>query len=158
MRKILFRGKATLTDDWVYGAYIRFLDVNGVPHDGIAEESCDEDAHLLSEIWAVDTETLSQYTGLDDRNEKMVFEGDILAGYQYPYTSTDGDRNYLAVVVWLEDSPAFGIATVKNPEANIIGVCDGNMDYMENWEPDDWKVIGNIYDNPELVDCEVCRD
>ena len=71
-----------------------------------------------------------QYTGLKDRNGKEIFEGDILGGI------------IGCPVVWVEKEARFGFD------------CAGelNATRFEEWEQDDLEVIGNIYDNPELLE------
>lgn len=101
----------------------------------------------------IDPETLCQYTGLTDKNGNKIWENDILRGYQYPYRS-DGNDNYFAEVTWFENCPAFGIYTFKNPKSNVCGISEGNTEFMENWNSEDWEVIGNIFDNAELLEVE----
>ena len=105
------------------------------------------------ELVEVIPETVGQYTGLKDKNGKLIFEEDILKGFSYPFLS-DGEYNYYAVVVWLENSPAFGIYTIKNPKSKVRGISSGNTEYMSEWDSNNWEVIGNVYDNPELLEVE----
>lgn len=140
MRKILFRGKRTDNERWHYGYVVHSERDSSW---GITNEN----EHYQD----VDGSTIGQYTGLNDRNGVRIFEGDILAGYNYPFTS-DGEQNYYAVVVWFENSPAFGIETVKAPGSSVSGISNGNTSYMEDWDPQCWEVIGNIHDNPELLE------
>ena len=144
MRDIEFRGKRTDNGEWVYG-YVYRCDWAGkenvyiIPH-------YDSALHLIE----VDPETVGQYTGLKDKNGTKIFEGDILKGFNYPYKYEE-EFNYFAEVLWFENSPAFGIYTLKNPKSKVSGISEGNTDYMEDWIPNSWEVIGNIYDNSELL-------
>ena len=105
-----------------------------------------------SESHEILLETVGQYTGLTDKNGKKIFEGDILQGYIYPYLN-EGNFNYYAEVVYFENCPSFGIYTFKNPNLNIVkGISSGNTDFMKDWESKEWEVIGNIHDNPELLE------
>ena len=98
-------------------------------------------------------ETVGQYTGLTDKNGVKIFEGDILRGFEYPFRSnSDGEFNYFVEIVWFDDSSAFGIYTFKNPTSNVRGISEGNTDYLEYFNVDKWEVIGNIYDNLELLE------
>ena len=42
--------------------------------------------------------------------------------------------------------------THKNPSSCVRGTSDGNTELMECWVSEDWEVIGNIYDDPELLE------
>ena len=99
----------------------------------------------------VDPNTVGQYTGLMDKNGKRVFEGDLLNGFSYPFLRGNA-HNYFAEVVWFENSPAFGLVTHKNQLSAVNGISAGNTDYMEDFDPSAWEIIGNIHDNPELVE------
>lgn len=104
-------------------------------------------------VYEINPDTLCQYTGLTGKYGKKIWENDILRGYQYPYRS-DGNDNYFAEVTWFENCPAFGIYTFKNPKSNVCGISEGNTEFMENWNSEDWEVIGNIFDNADLLEVE----
>lgn len=125
-----------------------------ITHDGKYEiaKYCDE-TNIERIAYEVIPETVGKCTGLKDKNGKLIFEGGILKGFSYPFLS-DGEYNYYAVVVWLENSPAFGIYTIKNPKSKVRGISSGNTEYMSEWDSNNWEVIGNVYDNPELLEVE----
>lgn len=82
----------------------------------------------------------------------MIYEGDILRGYQYPYLSDD-NFNYYVEVIYFDNCPAFGIYTFKNPNLKVVrGISAGNTALMEDWKSENWEVISNIHDNPELLE------
>lgn len=147
MREILFRGKRVDNGEWVYGHYHSY-DISCA---GKTKICCTYHVIRADNVYP---ETVGQYTGLTDKNGKKIFEGDILQGYQYPYLS-EGHFNYYAEVIYFENCPAFGIYTFKNPNLNVVrGISAGNTDLMEDWESKNWEVIGNVYDNPELLEEE----
>lgn len=92
--------------------------------------------------------TVMQYTGLKDKNGKEIYEGDYLAD------DYDGEGNYvLHRIVWDADAAAFIIEMLYDAVNNWQPIEDGIY-----WLPRDKKhggidfeVIGNIYDNPELL-------
>lgn len=160
MREILFKAKVKnwkqlpKEEWWVEGYY-------GIKGKGTELEEhfiiCSTFSPILSTYpfyftdIQIDPETLCQYTGLTDKNGNKIWENDILRGYQYPYRS-DGNDNYFAEVTWFENCPAFGIYTFKNPKSNVCGISEGNTEFMENWNSEDWEVIGNIFDNADLLE------
>ena len=123
MREILFRGKRVEDLKWAEGFYFR------------------EAGHFIKELPSavsmpthiVYPETIGQYTGLKDKNGKRIFEGDILEGQGY-----DEEDGY-AVVTW--DDGAFWVGN-----KHVCGT------FCENYYGHSFEVIGNIHDNPELLE------
>lgn len=143
-REILFRGKRVDNGEWIYGDLLTPTDIMDVWE--ISENTG------MGDRYEIDPETVGQYTGITDKNETKIFEGDILRGYKYPYLS-EGHFNYYAEVIYFENCPAFGLYTFKNPNLDFIaGISHGNTDFIDYWECENWEVIGNIYDNPELME------
>lgn len=136
MREIKFRAKHG--KEWVYG-----------------------DLHLLSKMEHIHTdpftkksiniETIGQYTGLKDKNGKEVYEGDILRGDEYPF-NCDGVDNYFAEIVWADNVCGFYRITLKNPNSTVRGISNGNWAQLDEDDIKSFEVIGNIYDNPKLVE------
>lgn len=154
MREILFRGQTRrygekvnmngdkLPSNWVYGGIF--------PQNDGGDFAIIYQQEPEIQRFSVYADTVGQYTGLTDKNGQKIFEGDILAGNEYPFTC-DGERNYFAEVVWFEDCPAFGLYVFKNPTSDVAGISSGNTELMENWDSSQWEIIGNIYDNSELT-------
>lgn len=124
MREILFRGKRVDNGGWAYGSLI--IETNPFDKDMVMTHIYD---NFYNEI-LVDPRTIGQYTGLCDRNGTKIFEGDILHAAQ-------GDF----VVRWSES-----ICSFVAGEKERIRPCvnSGTMNCCE--------VIGNIFDNPELLE------
>lgn len=130
MREILFRGKDIDSGLWCYGdlthdregnPYIRFWAHNG---------------YLVR---AVEPETVGQFTGFTDKNNKRIFEGDILGSR---YEEVDPDTVSREVVLW--DGNGWHIQW-RNATPDRIW-----QDDMDAYS----EVIGNIFDNPELLEVE----
>ena len=79
---------------------------------------------------------VSQFTGLCDKNEKEIYEGDIL---QFQY----GENKVNRLVVYNEENCAFQLQDCKIPEYGFFQLSD--------WKIMDAIVIGNIYENPNLI-------
>lgn len=130
MRTIEFRGKKVNSNEWLYGDLV---------HDNI--EGCyiyPIDAENLYKENAVIPDTVGQFTGLLDKNGKEIYEGDII-GCHNP------DIKHL--IFYNEKQGRFMAALNGDIENDFIGVC-GLDDSRWNASK---EVIGNVYDNPELL-------
>ena len=87
----------------------------------------------------MDIEVL-QFTGLQDRNGKEIYEGDILK-YNFPY---DGRLKHVSSVKFLETEASFGIKDRYENEIPLYRIAANNY----------FEVIGNIYENEELLKSE----
>lgn len=123
MREILFRGK--FGNEWKYG----FLSIE--PKGLVIKEPYKNES---SNVWHIDADTVGQYTGLTDKNGTKIFEGDIIDFFG----RSDGDG--YGVVKYDAYETEFGF------EYDNIYRSLGRNFYPENIE-----VVGNVYDNPELV-------
>lgn len=136
MREILFRGKRIDNGEWVYGYYVTHRDVDG------------NILHYISvptEIWGtgrkyyiVDPSTIGQCTGLTDKNGKKIFEGDIV---EYHYEINKGKFKDIIYVV-KEESGYWAIQS-DYYYGFVLGLRKLNTRV---------KIIGNIHDNPELLE------
>lgn len=114
MRNIIFRGKRLDNGEWVYGSLVTF---NGF--------------HVIVDHYTpngdevrVIANTVGQYTGLQDKNGKKIFEGDILSDGAFTYE-------------------------VCYKGTGFVTILDGHV-YTMDTRPTK-IVIGNIHDNPDLL-------
>lgn len=129
---------------WVYGSLIS----NGnIPYiAGNIVEATDE--YVAHEFWAkVIPETVSQYTGLKDKNGKEIYEGDVLTAEIYPFQD-DGEYNYHGVIEWDKETASFYMWKAL-ANKNKRGISHGIGEQIESIER--FEVIGSIYENPELI-------
>lgn len=129
MREILFRGKQIDKCGWAYGGYYIVPDGEGGAIHRIAESDCEK--YEYNDIM-VDPSTVGQYTGLT-ANGKKVFEGDILRCIKTSKT---------AVVQYFPEHTAFMVFCKIDNIVQNLGECE-----LKSLE-----IIGNIYDNPELLE------
>lgn len=132
MREILFRGKRVDNGEWVYGNLIedKWGDDNGNTVYAILQ---DRVAPEIAALWTpvkVVPETVGQYTGLTDKNGKKIFEGDIVQG---------------------EAEEARGVVEWQQAEGRYLVSVRNGYDWL-CMDDDDWCVIGNIHDNPEMLE------
>ena len=124
MREILFRAKREATNEWVYGYFVNEYD--------------DFQIYVQPQIITrsgreyVNENTLGQFTGLTDKNGVKIFEGDIV---RY------GDTIHKVVFEQRNGTAYFGL--VYSP---IETLQFGHYQDLRQLE-----VIGNIYENPELI-------
>ena len=137
MREILFRGKRTDNGEWGYGDYTKARDyLNGkemhiiIPPDVEAFPHCE-----FAGYEEVIPETVCQFTGLTDKNGRKIFEGDII---KCKVHEMNGYRVRRGVVEY------HGVGFIMN--------LDPNSWYDQKNISFDCEVIGNIYDNPELLE------
>ena len=89
---------------------------------------------------------LMQYTGLKDKNGKEIYEGDIVEFTVFD--CFDNDTQYKGCIVWA--GTRFMIWS--KPDYEFYGSDGGfDLDWAE-LQDDEFEVIGNIYENPELVE------
>lgn len=149
MRIIKFRGKDVKTSHWVYGAYHEHIDFTPAAFYKDAESRenhIKEHTHYLimqdafsdycmprnMQCFDVISETVGQFSGLHDCNGKEIFEGDIL--------KWNNGRMYV-VKFWR----GMFYASVEECNDGILGgfPLHALAEYCE--------IIGNIYDNTELL-------
>ena len=132
MREILFRGKRIDNGEWVYGSLViqsgEWLD----------KDEKAPDVYFIygkrGEIYLVDSSTVGQYTGVNDKNGKGIFEGDIVKNYF--------SKRFDPIV----GRVAFDSHYCRLRLYSITGGSESGF-----YRGCVYEVIGNIYDNPELL-------
>lgn len=144
--RYLYRGKRIDTGEWEIGSLIALPDGKFEIANN-CENPPDSDPMWKKCVITHEVEptTICQCTGLKDKNGKLIWENDILH-----------NGNYF-VVKW--NAPCARFDIVLNNLHNIpIGkwepmICDWkNNDFKEYRKAVDYEVIGNIFDNPELLE------
>ena len=142
MREILFRGKWKSSGEWVYGNLFN-------PDKADTPTQICIGTYTEKTCYEIDPETVGQYTGLTDRNGKKIFEGDIVSGTVY-------SSEWIGVIVWIDEIASFGARyfhridpTAWQNSSILTAVSRHRQDEFAA------QVIGNIYDNPELMKGEM---
>ena len=129
-RKIKFRGKRVDNGEWVYGFVI--ID----PSENIAYIVTIDDSGR-DEIEVI-PETVNQYIGLKDDKRKDIYERDIVI-----FDDSDiGGRKHVGEIIWCDDQSLGNLAW---------GLWVKKRGYLQTDFLGKLKVIGNIYENPELL-------
>lgn len=161
MREILFRAKRIDNGEWVEGFYSQLpkpsLGATIITNGDLCAEDvadyiivnwCKQHSNFSNafplevvecEYYEIDPETLCQYTGKSDEDGNKIFEGDIV-GFIDLYSTESGysESSCLGEVVWSEEECCFHVT---------------NRLSAESWEVlDECKVVGNVFDNKELLD------
>ena len=137
--RYLFRGKRLNNERWVYGGYYCWNDAAY-----IIQKDVWDTINNFADMIEIDPSTLGQCTGLQDKNGKSIFEGDIIK-----FDKSQG------AVIW-------GNENCFNKD--MANHSDG---WLINWQGKDncnrmdlgfWayrggmEVIGNVHDSPELLE------
>lgn len=150
-----FRAKDKETGEWRYGYYAELP--CGLGSSGVNSEYADTDSFILTctkkqsalysnaephevfhcEQFRVDGKTLSQCTGIQDKNGKLIYEGDVLK----IHTVWEHRPYYYAIVKWQRNRYKFQ----KIGKGVFLGDIAPLKDFANS------EVVGNIYENPGLL-------
>ena len=137
-REILFRGKSANTGEWVEGFCVQFGETYS---NIIIREIGKLNLYGVVPIYEheiVISETVGQYTGLKDKTGRKIFEGDIVRRF-----NRNGQEIMSYVVEWYSDCSMF-----------VLDCIDFDMEFDTDFTVfygDEFEIVGNIHDNPELV-------
>ena len=126
MREIIFKAKRKYNGEWIEGDLLHpDKELGGGYYIEEIDKSKKNNCHEVIE------ETICQYTGLKDKNGKKIWEGDIVKG-------TDALQKGLKVY-----------GHIEHKDGSFVIVGEFFTHYR--WLDYEVEVIGNIFDNPELM-------
>jgi uncharacterized phage protein (TIGR01671 family) len=141
-RKIKFRGKNKKNGEWFYGN-LYDKDISGRTHICTTKKGC----------FDIDPDTVGQFTGLLDKNRKEIYEGDLL---RFPAKDQYEQNNFVAYEIFWHDNDCADrhIGWQMNRQHFQGSLCGNDMGlitFLPHWS-EKMEVIGNIHDNPELIE------
>lgn len=164
MREYKFRGKSVYTGKWVYGFYLE-QDTYSLGSKNTKRDLLMKNAGIIVENskctsgTIIYKETLGQYTGLKDRNMKEIYEGDIVKR-----SLRDKENNKIFFedfYVIIFEKATFQYKGIREYYISETGekwrkkekeIYRQNLGSNFGVDIKDIEVIGNIYDNPELLE------
>ena len=141
-----FRGKQYKTGEWLVGDLIHFRnDVMILPLDADWFDFVprkNNPLRLPSDRFVVDKATVGQFTGLHDKNGKEIYEGDIIKIVE----EFDDENVYTRIGVVCFEEGMYELQDKNGKHFAYLGwlMHDDAITKLE--------VIGNIHDNPELLE------
>ena len=145
--RYLYRAKRTDNGEWIVGSLIQTSYLGSI-RSWISSEQ--EDKARLREIssnqavwraFEVRTDTICQCTGLKDKNGNLIWENDVV-GFWDAYSTENGhaEMDCIGKVVWDDETISFQVTNRLSAESyEVLDEC---------------LVIGNIFDNKELLESE----
>ena len=144
--RYLYRAKRTDNGELAEG-YYAFIDNHHYIYTG---NLCNGGLYVVAERFDIDISTLCACTSLKDKNGKLIWENDIVKEF-----NSSGDEWNLSQIVFVEYSLNLGwctkgIKTLHKYNRILFNVGFGTL------EAGKCEVIGNIFDNPELLEQKGC--
>ena len=138
-REILYRGKRVDNGEWIFGDLIenqcRFYIYQA---SNITTLPWDAKNQIAVCGYEIEPETRGEYTGLTDKNGKRIFEGDIIKAY----------HTFTGALLF------FGLVRFEALRWQIEDAEFGDDSDLEESSLIEYVIIGNIHDNPELLNHE----
>lgn len=145
MDRYLYKAKRLDNGEWVYGVP---FEIEGKTVILISDNENILRVHYLeenmwnAEIYAieVDSSTICQCTGLKDKNGKLIWENDIIE-------CKNGKHNFQTQIEWDAYCAGFIFQDTETSAVGLDAIATNGL-YSES------KVIGNIFDNKDLLESE----
>ncbi len=130
--RYLFKAKRKDNGEWVFGDLVHSVYKIG--------DTCVGQYGNEVGMHEIDPSTICQRTGLKDKNGKLIWENDIIE-------CKDGKHNFQTQIEWDAYCAGFIFQDTETSAVELDAITANGL-YSES------KVIGNIFDNPELIESE----
>ena len=136
MREILFKAKRIDNGEWVEGNHVYLENAHYIVPLHIEWNEDEQREYPL--FIRIDRKTLCQYTEFEDEDEKQIWENDIVSFIDFSSTESGFvEHNCVGRVAWDRECACFRVSGTLSAEPwEVLQGCN---------------VIGNIFDNPELL-------
>lgn len=146
MREILFRGKRIDNGEWVCGDICH--------HDGVTSYIGQHPADGSMVCYDLDPDTVGQFTGLTDKNGKRIFEGDIVeATIIRAMGGGEETRKEIGMIAY-DNIGMIGLVVKYYAGHRIWSDLFQELTLSGCIFDFGFEVIGNIHDNPDLLNTE----
>lgn len=141
-RKIKFRGKRIDNKEWIIGDLISLSKIDPFSYisKGIGYKVDDPEIGKPIKVYP---HTIGLLTGLKDKNDKEIFEGDIAK----IVNQIEVGNEIIGLVEWCNEFSCFELKVLIGGEEGTMTVYSKQVDHRNI----NREVIGNIHDNPELI-------
>ena len=148
MREILFKAKRIGNGEWAEGLLVLLTKISITDLDGELEfEKVLAIQNSSVGSIEIDESTICQYTGLTDKNGNKIWESDIVKKHFYTdYDMFANSEEYIGKVEYIDC--AWCIRWKRDDYMVTIPIF---MALGESHDAEYFEVIGNIFDNPELL-------
>lgn len=140
----LYKAKRMDNGEWEQGFYVLCRGHHYILPVFDTDNGFDE---RYAEWVEVDSSTLCQCTGLTDKNGKLIWENDIVSGIAYSSTFT-------GYILWIDEIAGFGVRYYNKHREPTAWENSSILKNIQSGRKDEFaaKVIGNIFDNPKLLE------
>ena len=138
--RYLYKAKSKDNGEWVQGYYVKGLDMYDKEIHLIFEPATSFYSYGETAGWhEIDPSTICRCTGLKDKNNRLIWENDIVKD----------DKGNLYKAFWQDNYYQFSWICIKSDKLPI-----GAKWSLWNIKSFEIEVIGSIFDNPELLESE----
>ena len=147
-REILFKAKRIDNGEWVEGLVTimwgQYHIIN--PNDE-------------NTAYPIDTDTICQFTELYDKNGNKIWENDVLNVHQFLFDGNEYEKEIIVSIEYMEEMMCFGANLIEAKEikeymgyaTDDVEKCVIPFNDFYGLHEESFEVIGNIFDNPELI-------